>query len=111
MPVTIRMRKSDNFPLQYQIADFDETVNSLIKRDLQNATVDMSMFTSSGIPVAVDIPCEILDETEGWVQVNMNPLTMTATPGMYKIQFKLQQDESVKNYPGYDYQWINIMGE
>lgn len=101
------MCKNDSFPLQYQIADFDETKNELIEHDLQSATVEMSLFTASGTLVTSDIICEIIDSSHGWVQ---NTFDQTATPGMYIVKFKVTQNDTVKYYPCIGDQWINVTG-
>ena len=108
MPPTIRIRKSDDFSLQYQITDFDETTSTLVEHDLENATIEATLLTSSGVPVITNIACDVLNSSSGWVEFKLGEFP---TPGMFKLHFVVEQNDSARKYPSYDYQWVHVLDD
>ena len=102
---TIRMHLNDVFPLQFQIKDFDETTSDTSAHDLSSATVNLTVYDEFGSKLTDELPCSIIDSTEGWVQVDS---FTPPTTGILQLKFYVNDNGSIKKYPSNDDQWINV---
>jgi hypothetical protein len=98
--------------------EYDEATQSLIPVDLTGTTIvcnlfkivqelqdDGSSFREEGF--ATDLPCEILDASNGWVQTEF-VTSMTVDAARLRIEFVVSDAEFTRVYPRFADQQVKI---
>jgi len=98
---TIRIRKGDTAPLQYQLVTMDLQAQRLIPVDLTNKDVFFYMKSNYSGSVIVDgDPCEVIDQELAWVAYPFKKGETDAVT-VHKIAFKTVDKTTgeVSTYP------------
>lgn len=112
--ITIRIRKGDTAPFQYQLTELDLQAKRMIPVDLTNKDVFFYMKSNAFGSVVVDEGvCDIVDDDLAWVAYPFKA-GETDIPTMYRVGFKAvdRTTKVVTTYPEpneYRSLWINIV--